>query len=220
MAAKKAKKSKKVSEKAVEVVKVNNTSSNKKRNIIAVLVIALIIGLFLFTRKIFVAATVNGQPIPRFSVISELEKQGGSQVLESIITKTLVAQEAKKQKIVISQSEIDEQIATFEEQVKAQGQTLDSVLELQGMTRQNLIDQIKLQKYVEKMSGSESVTVAKEEIDEYIKTNTATPTPGQSQEDFRKNIEDQLLSQKQSEKIQTFLTDLKSKAKIDYLIEY
>ncbi len=52
--------------------------------------------LLYYFRSAFVAATVNGQPISRLSLVRELEKQGGKQAMDSLITKTLIDQEAKK----------------------------------------------------------------------------------------------------------------------------
>ncbi|MFA5996816.1 MAG: hypothetical protein WC790_03850, partial [Candidatus Paceibacterota bacterium] len=45
---------------------------------IGVAIILIVISLF-FAKGLFVVATVNGSPISRLSVITELEKQGGKQ---------------------------------------------------------------------------------------------------------------------------------------------
>ena len=60
----------------------------------------LVVGLY-FGRSLLFAALVGGRPITRVELISELEKQGGQQALESLVTKELVKQEAQKKNINI-----------------------------------------------------------------------------------------------------------------------
>src|SRR6476661_8388753 len=57
----------------------NRKLAMNKWYLIAGLVIVLIAGLLYLLRSYFIAAMVNGQPISRFSVISELERQSGKQ---------------------------------------------------------------------------------------------------------------------------------------------
>ena len=47
------------------------------------------------SRGLFVVALVNGEPISRIEVIKALEKQGGKATLDSLVTKKLIAQEAR-----------------------------------------------------------------------------------------------------------------------------
>ena len=71
-----------------------------------VAVVLIIVALF-FAKGFFVAATVNGSPVSRWSVIKQLEKEGGKQALESIIDKKLIEAELTKQKITVTQEEVD-----------------------------------------------------------------------------------------------------------------
>ena len=116
--------------------------SFRKVYVYGTLVIAIILTALYFFRGLLIAATVNGQPISRFSVISALEKQSGKQTLESIIVKTLILQEAKKQNIAISKSDLDQEIKKIEAEVSSQGQNLDQLLLAQGMSRKDLTEQI------------------------------------------------------------------------------
>jgi len=99
-------------------------------------------------------ATVNGQPISRLTLIREMEKSSGKQVLEGLIGKTLILQEAKKQNIFVGKEDIDQEMAKIEENFKNQGQDLNQLLAFQGMTRADLEEQIQLQKTAEKLAGS------------------------------------------------------------------
>ena len=86
------------------------------RILIGLIIIALVVVGFLL-KGLFVAAMVNGQPIFRFTVINELEKQGGSQALSALVNQTLILQEAKKKNIQVTQEEIDNSVKQIEDSV-------------------------------------------------------------------------------------------------------
>jgi len=187
---------------------------------VALLIGALLIGgLLYYFRSLFVVATVNGEPISRISMVQELEKQGGKQALNSIVTKTLVQQEARKQNVTVSQDEINAELKKIEDNLKKQGQNLEQVLQIQGLTKSGLEEQIRLQKLVEKMVGKE-VKITDKEIDDYIEKNKASYPEGTDLKKERPTISEQLKQQKLSEKIQSWLEKLQKDAKIDYLVNY
>ena len=70
--------------------------ANKKTVVLAVIIGLILVALFYF-KGTFVAATVNGSPISRLSVVSQLEKEGGKNVLDSLITEKLIESEVKKE---------------------------------------------------------------------------------------------------------------------------
>lgn len=185
---------------------------------IGVAVILILIALF-FAKGIFVAATVNGSPISRLSVIQELEKQGGKQALEAIIDKKLIETELNKQKITATKEEVDEEIKKIEAQVASQGGTLEMALAQQGMTEEKLREQITIQKKLEKLLA-DKVAVTDAEIDTYIKDSKATPPKDVKMEDFRKQVSDQLKQQKFQQEAQTWVSDLTASAKIKYYVNY
>lgn len=187
---------------------------------IAIGVVALLILVALFFAKgLFVAATVNGSPISRLSVIQELEKQGGKQTLEAIIDKKLIETELNKQKITVTKEEVDEEIKKIEAQVASQGGTLEMALTTQGMTIEKLREQITIQKRLEKLLA-DKVAVTEAEIDAYIKDSKATPPKDMKMEDFRKQTSDQLKQQKFQQEAQKWMSDLTASAKIKYYANY
>ena len=67
---------------------------------ILILLIIVVVGIFGYKyRSEFIVATVNGKPITRFELVKELEKQGATQALDSIIIQKLIAEKSKKKKI-------------------------------------------------------------------------------------------------------------------------
>lgn len=179
----------------------------------------LLAGLIYLLRSFFVAALVNGQPISRISVVSELERQSGKQALDTLVTKTLILQEAKKQNITVNQDEINAEVKKIENNVKKQGQTLEQVLALQGMDRAGLINQIEIQKTVEKILGKD-ISVSDKEVQDYIATNKEALGADPESNESKTKVKEQLTQQKLSEKFQTWLQNLQKKAKIDYFVSY
>lgn len=174
-------------------------------------VIAVIAVLYFF-KGLFVAAWVNGHPITRIALIQELEKQDGGQVLNSLVTKELILDEARKNNVSVSQDEINAEVTKVEDSIKAQGQSLDDALATQGWTRSDLQEQIKIQLLVERILG-DKVQVTDQEVDDYMKANSAA---GESKDDVKALLSQQkLMSQ-----YQTWISGLLAQAKVNYWIKY
>ena len=206
-----------------KAVKKNVTASliikKPKKIFVFGLVVLLVLGLIYFSAKFFLVASVNGELIGRMSVVKELEKQSGKKTLDVIILKTLISQEAKKRKVIISQKDIDAEIQKIEANITAQGSTLDQLLQQQGMKKSDLTKEVKIQLLVSKMAG-ENVTVTDKEIDDFIDSQKNQPSANPDQQISRDEVKLQLKQQKLQQKIQTFVAGLKDKAKINYFIEY
>ncbi|KKS17292.1 MAG: Parvulin-like protein peptidyl-prolyl isomerase [candidate division WWE3 bacterium GW2011_GWB1_41_6] len=211
-----------------EVVKETHTPSRAtvkiskrtlKKYIIITLVAAILATAGYYLKSYFIAATVNGKPISRVQVIKELEKQGGKQTLDSEITKTLILQEAVKSNVDVSQETLDQQIKEIETSLTTQGQTLESALELQGMTREDLYEQLKLQKIIEVML-QDRTAVTDAEIDAYIQENKDFLPKEATQEEIVTDVREQLKQQKFATEFQSWVTELKENAKINYYTNY
>ena len=190
-----------------------------RKRVFLSLVIILVTALLYVGRSLFFAAFVNKTPIFRVSLLRELEKQGGSQVLENLIDKVLVEQEAKKAKIVVTDEELDTQIKNIEDVIKAQGLTLEDALKFRGMTKNDLIAQIKMQEGIKKLLGPQ-ITVTDEEIKDYFSKNKATFPVGSTLEKVKDQIQSALLQQKLSEKYSSWIADIRAKAKILYFLKF
>lgn len=192
-------------------------SKINQRALLIILAGVFLAGLLYYFRGQFIVATVNGQPIWRLTLVRELEKQGGGQTLDSIITKTLILQEAKKQKILVSNEEINQEIKKFEEDLSGQGQDLNQLLTNRGMTRADLSEQIKLQKLVEKMTKND-LEVTDQEVNDYLEKNKNTLLQTADKEQIKTQVREQLKEQKLNEKIQSFIQSLRDQAKITHLL--
>ncbi|MEK7633806.1 MAG: SurA N-terminal domain-containing protein [Patescibacteria group bacterium] len=188
-----------------------------KKLLIVVFVLVLVLGLVYFLRRYLIAATVNGKSVSRLAVLKKLEKQGGKKILETMITEAIIQQEAEKRKIVISQKDVDAEMKKIEANVTSQGSTLDQALQNQGMTKNDLTKEIKIQLMLQKMAGND-IKISDKEIDDFISANKNQQ--GFDREIPREQAVSQLKQQKSQQKIQSFLSDLKTKAKITYFVNY
>lgn len=181
--------------------------------------IALILGTLFYSKGFFIAATVNGSPISRLAVIGELEKQGGKQALEAIITERLIEAELKKNTIVVSDADIDAEIEKLEEQVASQGGTLEEALAAQGMSMEILRTQIKTQKGLEQLLA-DKVTVTDEELATATESAKGSASAGMTDEELRTAITEQLKQQKFQGEAQKWVAELTTNADIKYFVTY
>jgi len=196
--------------------KIQNLS--KRREIYIVLIVVIFSAILYLIKGFIIAAVINGQPISRLSVVRDLEKRGGAQSLDTLISQALILQEAKKQNVVVTDEEINRNIAEIETNLEGQG-GLDQILISEGMTRNDLIKQIRLQKLAEKMVSGQ-ISVSDDEVNQYIEANKEYLPKDQSSEEINNTVRKQLEQQKLSEAIQTWLTDLRNKANIKYFVKY
>lgn len=188
-----------------------------KKNIIIALVVFVIIALSFFLKNQLIVANVNGQPIYRLTLISELEKQGGKKVLDGLVTNTLILQEAKRRNITISDAETNLELKKIEENLKKQGQTLDQALILQGVTLQSVKKNIELNLIMKKLLEGKT-SVSDKEVNDYIEKNKKSIPEDAKPEDTKNQVRQQLEQQKFQEKGQELVKSLQDKAKINYYL--
>ena len=165
--------------------------------------------------KYWNVATANGVNISRIEFYKTLESQGGKQVLDQLVQEALIESEAAKKGIKVDQKIVDEEIAKIETKIKAQGMTLDDALKAQGMTREELNNQVKLQKMVS-LLATPKTEITQAEIDKFLADNKAQLPKTATKEELQKLAKDQLISQATSQAISTWLTNIKKDAKIIY----
>lgn len=208
------------SEQKSECKKKFEITVTKKGVIIACAILALaIISVFVYRCKsLVVAATVNGEPISRLSVIRDLEKSSGKQALDSLINQKLIADEAKKKGISVGDDEMNVEIKKMEDQVKSQGQTLDEALKAHGMTIEDFKKQIITQKELEKLLGDKA-QVSDEDVAKYIVDNKVTIPSGQ-EETYKSQIKNEIQQQKLSDEASKLIDLLRSQGAVKYFVNY
>lgn len=194
--------------------------SERTKKILIVLLSLSCLAVILFNFKDwFVVVLVNNRPITRYSLVKELEKRAGKQVLEDLITRDLIFQEAEKQGIQVSQEEMKAKIKELEEQAKGLGGDLDSFLQMQGQTRKELEEQIRVQLVLDKMLGQD-VGISEEEIQQYFEENKDFFSVETEFETIKEDLRENLRREKINEKLQSWLGELRTKAKIRYFLKF
>ena len=184
-----------------------------------IILITLAVALLLFLGKsLFVAALVNGRPISRLALTSELERQGGQKVLDSLIEKSLIFQEGSRAGVKIDKEVVDQEISRIETLLKEQNLTIDEALSMRGETRKGLSEQIRLQKTVEALLA-QKINISEEEAKAYFDNNKEIFGTNAKFEDVKSNVKDQLYQQKLNEQYSSWIAELKGKAKILYLLK-
>ncbi len=191
----------------------------RKSYAITAFVLIVLASLLYIFRGLFVAAVVNGQPISRFTVISELEKQQGKQVLDSLITRKLVEQEAQREHVTVSDKEVNDQMNQMESTLAKQNQKLDSALQAQNMTRNDLKKLIVVDKLAEKMLAKR-IKITDKDIQTYIDNNKDTLLQDQSPAQLNKLAHDKLYQEKLNEEYQPWLDGLRAKAQVSTFVSY
>jgi len=178
--------------------------------------LAIILGLIIaLYYKYGNVAIVNGKAISRLAYIRNVQKVSGQQVLDQMITESLIQSEADKKGVKIEKAAIDEAIKVIDDQIKEQGQSLDSVLLMAGMTRADLEDKIKMQKLVEKLAAP-TTEITQVEIDEFLKTNKDMLPAKATKAELQELAKEQLIQQASQSAITSWLEGLKKDAKIIY----
>jgi foldase protein PrsA len=192
----------------------------RNTNIAIVVVVVIIVGVLLYVgRGLVFAATVNGSPITRYSVMKAAEKQDGAQILDSLITQKLVEQELDKKGITVTQDEINAELQKITDQLTGQGMTLDQALQAQNLSKADLMKQITTQKRVEKLLAA-STTVSDDEITKYISDNKLTAPASTTEAEFRSSVSDTIENQKFGDAAQTWVSGLRAAANIKTFANY
>ena len=187
---------------------------------ILILLIIVVAGIFGYKyRSEFIVATVNGKPITRFELMKELEKQGATQALDSIIIQKLIAEKSKEKNIEISNEAVASEIKNIQGTLKEQGLELDQALQAQGMTMESLVLQIKVQKQLEKLVEG-TIKVTDEQVTSYVKDNAVAFAEGMSEDAKIAQAKVELQKQQLSAGIFTYIESLKTEAKINYLKKF
>lgn len=179
---------------------------------VALIVVVLgLIAIFVSNKGLLVAALVNGRPIFRWQLTSVMTSRFGQQTLESMISQALIDAEAKKAGITVSQTDIAKKESDLIQSLGSDV-SIDDILKYQGMTKADFENQLRLQLTVEKLLGKD-IIITDADIDTYIATNESTLT-ATTEAGLREEAKQAIFSQQVNDKLQTWFTEIRTKAKI------
>ncbi|HVZ67036.1 MAG TPA: SurA N-terminal domain-containing protein [Patescibacteria group bacterium] len=188
---------------------------DKKGLIIAVVVLLIVLALG-YLKKQFVVATVNGQQISRIQLINALEQADGQNVLNSLISQTLLEQEAKRRNIKITDAEVNSEIQKIDKTLAQQNVTLSDALKQKGLTMADLKQQVKQQLLSDKLADADNIKITDKEVNDYIEQNKSMIPATADMTQVRAQVKQQLQQDKVSQKLQALLQQLQAKSKIFY----
>ncbi|MED3795021.1 peptidylprolyl isomerase [Niallia alba] len=146
--------------------------------ILAVVLIALIIGAVYLTQRSETVATVDKEKITQEQLNEELNKQYGASVLNMMISNKVVDLEADKAKVKVTDKEIQAELDKMVEQYGGQ-ETFNMLLAQNGVTEDLFKEQIEQNLKVTKILEP-SIEITDDEIKTYFEDNKASfDTPEQ-----------------------------------------
>ena len=188
----------------------------RKTAILIAIVILAIAGLaFLFKDK-FIVATINGKPIFRYELNQRLTGSFGKETLENLIVERLIKEEATKKNVVVNEGDISKEVQKVEASLGA-GTKLEDVLKYQGVSLAEFKNQLELRLKVNRILEKE-ITVTQEEVDKYLKDNEKTMI-ATGEAERKAEATAKINEQKINERIQTWISELLSKAKINRFLK-
>ena len=194
------------------------STASKKILWIFIIVSCIFIALFIYGKFFYPVARVNGVRITQTQYLQELQRLDRKMVLDGMINRILVYQEAKKRKIIVSQKEIDEEIKKMEDEFKKQKKTFEMGLKEQSLDKNIVIERIKFNKTLEKLIANE-VKVNEAEIDDFVAKNSATFAQQPMTQEIRNRVREYLRQQKVRTKTKELITSLRKKATIQYSVQ-
>ncbi|WP_312094800.1 peptidylprolyl isomerase [Niallia sp.] len=146
--------------------------------ILAVVLVALIVGAVYLTQRSETVATVEKEKITQEQLNEELNKQYGASVLNTMISNKVVDLEADKAKVKVTDKEIKAELDKMVEQYGGQ-ETFDMLLAQNGLTEDVFKEQIEQNLKVTKILEP-SIEITDDEIKTYFEDNKASfDTPEQ-----------------------------------------
>lgn len=223
---------------STKVPKMSNTTALA----ILVVVVALVAGLeFTGVVDIFseepVAAMVNGEKITqgeadaRFAaIISSPQAEGidlnnkevlsglRSQILDELINTKLLLQGAAKVGIVADSKVVEDEVQLIITQIGGEEELKSRLIEndlTEAEFKKSIVEQFAIQAYIEANTDVEEVAVTEEEIETFYEQITATSEDVPPLETIHDQIEAQLVSEKQLQIANIFISTLRDAAKIN-----
>lgn len=222
--------------------------NSMKRNVVSIVVAAIVIlgalelsGTVNLFGGLKTVATVNGEKISQAEFDTRLEQilnspqaqalsldnplireQVRQQVLTEIINTKLLLQAASKAGFSASDEEVQTEYDLILERFGSQ-ELLNQELANGGIDmkqfRENIHDQIVIQRYLDANTDLSTITVTDEEIADFYEQVTAGQEDVPSLEEIRPQIEQQLLIQKEQVEVGNIILELRDTAEIDILVE-
>ena len=199
----------------------NNLKKNpkKKWTYITLVVIVLLAILVYWKANYFIVATVNGEPISRYALMVELEKQGGQNTLEQMVTKKIIEQKAREAGNVVTQVDVDAEVARIEESLIAQGADLETMLSYYGQDRATFEDGVRQNTIIGKLF-EDKVVITDEQVLETFESNKEQYGEEATLEDLKDQIYYELFDAQIGTLYQEWYQEQREESDVKFLIYF
>ncbi|MEW6447016.1 MAG: SurA N-terminal domain-containing protein [Bacillota bacterium] len=158
-------------------------------------------------------AEVNGTPIRYCEFQGNLEKYYGTEVIEYLIQKTIIEQEARKRKLVVAQKEVDERFNDLLSQYPSK-EEFQNFLKRERLTVGDVREQIAVQLLAEKLVGK--VELKEKDLREYYEQFRYSRYQDQPYEKVRNQVEEDYESAMRARLVPQTVQSLRKKARVTY----
>jgi hypothetical protein len=168
----------------------------------------LVLGAIWLASRFLVVAWVDKQPVTRIEFYKALEQKYGKDVREQLIVEKLVASEAKRRNVSVSEQEISDEVKKIETEQGGKEQ-LDQILQIQGIAESEFRNLVRLQLLKQRMFG-EDIAVSDQEVTQYLTENSQSlpaATDSASQALQKEQVSEQLKQQKINTNFNNWLRD-------------
>lgn len=164
-------------------------------------------------RSLFVVGTVNNFPVSRFEINARMAEKYGKQTFEEIVSEKLLADELKKNKIVVTDKEVSDELSKLVTQYGGQ-EAFDQAIAQFGLTAEKAKESIRqslgFKKIIEK---NYKIEVTDESVKKYFEDNKKV-FGTKKLEEVASEIKENLYQQEIYTKSQEWFTGIKKAAKI------
>jgi len=181
--------------------------------VISLALVVVVLGLL--TYKVgpwLVPAYVAGHPITRFEIWSRLEKAGGTQTLDDMVSEKILDKAIADAHIKVDQSKIDTEIKNLEKQYEANG-GLDKMLAEQGITRKDLMKNFSTRFAMEELLA-DKISPTDDEVKKQFDGGVTTLYKDKKFEDVKETIKNELKQTKLREAFLAWFADVKKNASV------
>jgi|GEM_PF-5630854 len=164
-------------------------------------------------KSLVVSAIVGRTPVFTWTLNKKVNSLYRQNVLNALIERTLVKNEAKKQGISVTDDEVNTEIDRIKSQIEATGGDLDSYLAMNGESYNDFVEDVSYNVIVEKLLLPK-INISDQDIQDYFDQNTDLFDPGTKLEDVKDQIVQNLQYQQMQQQYSTLVSQLQANAKI------
>jgi len=157
--------------------------------------------------------------ITQYQLYDEMKSVYGKQMIQELVAQSLIKQEAKLQKITVTQEEMDKEIDSIKKQIGSEEAFQDYVKSM-GMNEQKLREKLSVLLTRDKLLDK-AFPVTDEQVKKYYEDNKANMgSPAPEFDKVKDQIKSALVDQNRGENYNKWLNSIQDNHKVEWLDPY